>query len=94
MAVGGFDTYYNSPNWCDIDFFTKLELIPSIGYARTHALHVYHFGSVSTKKNKESNIFYERESFALQQYQYKWGFIPNLVESAMYKNNKRLPENY
>lgn len=94
MAVGGFDTYYNSPNWCDIDFFTKLELIPNLESVRTHNMHVYHFGSVSTKKNKESHIFRERESFALQQYQYKWGFVPNLVESAMYKNNKRLPENY
>jgi len=28
MAVGGFDTFYNSPNLCDWDFFAKLELIP------------------------------------------------------------------
>jgi glycosyltransferase involved in cell wall biosynthesis len=94
MAVGGFDTFYNSPNWCDIDFFSKLELIPTIKYSRTHRVHIYHFGSVSTKKNAESHSFREREAAAMQQYHYKWGFVPNLVESAMYKNNKRLPENY
>jgi len=94
MAVGGFDTFYNSPNWCDIDFFSKLELIPTIKYSRTHHVHIYHFGSVATKKNAEAESFKSREQFAWQQYHYKWGFVPNLVESAMYKNNKRLPENY
>lgn len=76
MAVGGFDTFYNSPNLCDWDFFAKLELIPTIGYARTHSVHLYHFGSVSTKKNAESIKFREREAFAAQQYQYKWKFNP------------------
>lgn len=72
MAVGGFDTYYNSPNLCDWDFFAKLELIPTIGYARTHITHTYHFGSVSTKKNAESTSFREREQYAVMQYEYKW----------------------
>lgn len=72
MAVGGFDTYYNSPNLCDWDFFAKLELIPTVTYTRTHNTHVYHFGSVSTKKNAESHSFRERERFAMQQYEYKW----------------------
>lgn len=76
MAVGGFDTYYNSPNIVDWDFFAKLELIPTVGYARTHVTHVYHFGSVSTKKNAESQSFREREAFAMQQYQYKWKQAP------------------
>jgi len=76
MAVGGFDTFYNSPNLCDWDFFAKLELIPTIGHARTHTVHLYHFGSVSTKKNAESIKFREREAFAAQQFQYKWKFNP------------------
>lgn len=72
MAVGGFDTYYNSPNLCDWDFFAKLELIPDLEYTRTHNAHVYHFGSVSTKKNAESDSFKQREQFAMMQYEYKW----------------------
>ena len=59
MAVGGFDTFYNSPNLCDWDFFLKLELIPTIGHARIHNVHLYHFGSVATKKNAESLKFKE-----------------------------------
>jgi glycosyltransferase involved in cell wall biosynthesis len=86
MAVGGFDTYYDSPNLCDWDFFAKLELIPTIGYARTHNVHLYHFGSVATKKNSESIKFREREAFAAQQYEYKWKFNPyNGV------NNSKIP---
>jgi len=76
MAVGGFDTYYNSPNLCDWDFFAKLELIPTIKYARTHDLHLYHFGSVSTKKNAEAPLFREREQYAISQYEYKWNEPP------------------
>jgi glycosyltransferase involved in cell wall biosynthesis len=72
MAVGGFDTYYNSPHVVDWDFFAKLELIPTLSYARTHALHFYHFGSVSTKQNREAETFRERERYAAQQYEYKW----------------------
>jgi len=26
MAVGGFDTFYQSPFWCDVDFWLKCEL--------------------------------------------------------------------
>lgn len=94
MAVGGFDTFYNSPNWCDIDFFTKLELIPTVSYAKMHQVFLYHFGSVATKKNAEADTFRSREHFAMQQFHYKWKFIPNLVESAMQRNNKRLPQDY
>ena len=77
MAVGGFDTFYNSPNLCDWDFFLKLELIPTIGHARIHNVHIYHFGSVATKKNAESLKFKEKEQFAVQQYLYKWKFPPH-----------------
>jgi glycosyltransferase involved in cell wall biosynthesis len=87
MAVGGFDTYYNSPHVCDWDFFAKLELIPTIGYARTHAVHVYHFGSATVKKHSQSLNLKEREMFALQQFEYKWKVPPfNGI------NNRKLPE--
>jgi glycosyltransferase involved in cell wall biosynthesis len=86
MAVGGFDTFYNSPNLCDWDFFAKLELIPTIKHARMHHTHVYHFGSVSTKKNAESESFKLREKMAWQQYEYKWNFSPH---NGL--NNTKLP---
>lgn len=76
MAVGGFDTWYDSPNLCDWDFFAKLQLLPHLQFKRTHRLALYHFGSVATKKNKESASFIKREQFAAQQYQYKWGTPP------------------
>jgi len=87
MAVGGFDTFYNSPNMCDWDFFAKLELIPVLTRARTHFLHSYHFGSVATKKNAEAQKFREREAFAMQQYYYKWGVPPhNGVNNTKFPN--------
>lgn len=89
MAVGGFDVWYNSPNLCDWDYFAKLELIPTIGHARIHNIHLYHFGSVATKKNAESAKFKEREIFAAQQYQYKWKFAPFNGE-----NNKKIPSGF
>lgn len=87
MAVGGFDTWYDSPNWCDADFFLKLELLPHLSYIRTHLLHLYHFGSVSTKKNSEKNSFIERERLAAQQYEYKWGIPPTWNTTT----NSKLP---
>ena len=89
MAVGGFDTFYDSPNLCDWDFFAKLELIPGLTRARTHFLHLYHFGSVATKKNAESQRFKEREQFAMQQYHYKWRFPPHNGE-----NNLKVPRGF
>ena len=86
MAVGGFDTFYNSPNLCDWDFFAKLQLIPQIELVRTHHLHLYHFGSVATKKNSESDSFRMREQFAMEQYYYKWGYPP-----FNGKNNLKFP---
>lgn len=87
MAVGGFDMWYNSPNICDWDFALKLQLIPTIGYARIHNVHLYHFGSVSTRKNAESASFREREQFAMQQYQYKWGANPTNIPNS----NSKIP---
>jgi glycosyltransferase involved in cell wall biosynthesis len=77
MAVGGFDTFYNSPNLCDWDFFAKLQLIPSVELVRIHQVHLYHFGSVATKKNSEADSFRAREQFAMEQYYYKWGYPPH-----------------
>lgn len=77
MAVGGFDTFYNSPNLCDWDFFLKTELLsPMVSHARIHNVHLYHFGSVATKKNAETQSFIEREQYAIRQFEYKWGFSP------------------
>lgn len=91
VAVGGLDTFYESPNWCDIDFFMKLQLIPNLTYARTHLIHLYHFGSVSTRKSGESDKFRMLEQHASQQFFYKWGYLPNLFENAMKHNNSKLP---
>lgn len=75
MGVGGFDTFYDSPNICDWDFFLKLELL-DFTFPRTHSVHLYHFGSVSTKKNAESQSFVLRERNAMEQYIWKWGSPP------------------
>ncbi len=87
LAVGGFDTFYNSPNICDWDFFLRLELF---GFAspRTHSLHLYHFGSVSTKKNSESQSFKDKEARAMSTYVYKWGTNPHNTD----KTNSKIPE--
>lgn len=75
LACGGFDTFYDSPNLCDWDWWLKLELL-GFTFGRTHVLHSYHFGSISTKKNAESDKFRERERKAMETYQYKWGCSP------------------
>lgn len=75
LACGGFDTFYNSPNICDWDFFLKLELL-GFKFPRTRALRLYHFGSVSTKKNAETPKFREREAQAFASYEWKWGTSP------------------
>lgn len=76
MAVGGFDTFYNSPNVVDWDFFLKLELLDFV-FPRTRRLRLYHFGSVSTRKNSESQLFIARQNNALLEYQWKWGCQPH-----------------
>lgn len=88
MAVGGFDTFYNSPNICDWDFFLKLELLDTAS-PRLYGMHLYHFGSVSTKKNAESNTFKQREVIAQQQFEWKWGVTPHNAQLT----NSKLPPN-
>ena len=76
MCHGGFDTFYQSPNICDWDWFAKLELNPVLSFGRIHNLALYHFGSVVTKKNSESAQFSKRQQYAAMQYHYKWGRHP------------------
>jgi len=93
MAVGGFDTFYDSPFWCDCDFFTKLELTNQLEFTRFHGAHLYHFGSIATKNrgDAESELFKRSEGKAAQTFLYKWGFIPNLVENSQLRNNAKSP---
>lgn len=89
MAVGGFDCdWYGKAAQCvDYDFFLRLELL-DFKFFRTHALHMYHFGSVVTRKNEEAPRFRQLESEAHEIYKYKWG-IP-LYNG---KNNSKIPPN-
>jgi len=94
MAVGGFDTYYQSPFWCDVDFWLKLELTQQLGFVRWHGMHLFHFGSIATKNraDAEADIFKRSEGFAAQQFFYKWGFIPDIVANVA-RNNTKIPYN-
>jgi GT2 family glycosyltransferase len=85
MVVGGFDTFYDSPNVCDLDFFLKLELC-GFECVRAHHLHLYHFGSVATKKNAEKDIFTEKERRAFDSFKLKWG-----IPATYGVNNSKLP---
>lgn len=76
LACGGFDVFYNSPNICDWDLFLKLELL-EFRFPRTRALRLYHFGSVATKKNAETQKFRDREAAAFAAYEWKWGTSPH-----------------
>jgi glycosyltransferase involved in cell wall biosynthesis len=75
MAVGGFDTLYESPFICDWDYFLKLELI-GCDFLRSKKLNFYHFGSIATKNSSESDRFNLSESDAAKTFEYKWGFRP------------------
>ena len=84
MAVGGFDTMYQSPFICDWDFFLKLDLI-GLGFVRTHNAHLYHFGSTATKNGKEGDKFKATEGPAAQMFTYKWGMSPQLLENNSHR---------
>ena len=79
MAVGGFDTMYQSPFICDWDFFLKLELI-GLNFVRTKNAHLYHFGSTATKNGNEGDKFKATEGPAAQMFMYKWGMSPQIFE--------------
>ena len=86
MIVGGFDTWYNSPQVCDWDFFLKLELAGVRSY-KTKNVHLYHFGSKATKLGKEGKQFREKEENAMKMFYYKWG-APLYNEP---KTNRKIP---
>lgn len=88
MAVGGFDTFYDSPNVVDWDFFVKLEIL-GFKFPRTHTVHIYHFGSVVTRKNSEASLFIDRQNQAIQVYEFKWGTLPYNMPGS---NNKIPPD--
>jgi glycosyltransferase involved in cell wall biosynthesis len=87
MAVGGFDTFYDSPNVCDLDFFLKLELADLL-FSRSRRIHLYHFGSVATKQNKDRMTFTAKEQAAHLAFEWKWG-----MPAAYYANNSKIPPN-
>lgn len=93
MTVGGFDTFYNSPFWCDVDFWLKLELTNQLKFDRWHGCNLYHFGSIATKNrgDAEAEVFRRSEGDAAQQFMYKWGYLPNIVDAAQHRNNSKLP---
>lgn len=84
MAIGGLDLYYNSPNIVDWDFFLRLQLL-EFETPRILKMHLYHFGSVSTKKNSESQSFVNREHAAIEQYIDKWGVSPHNDSGTNFK---------
>ena len=92
MKIGGFDTFYQSPFWIDVDFWLKLELCENVGFIKTHSCHLYHFGSKATKSGPEGEKFRVGEQSAAQQFMYKWGFLPNVVANVQRRNTK-IPEN-
>jgi glycosyltransferase involved in cell wall biosynthesis len=75
LATGGLDTFYQSPNVCDWDYFLRLELLNFV-FPRIKNVNLYHFGSVVTRKNAESPIFQAKMQFAREQYNFKWGQYP------------------
>ena len=83
QMLGGFDTFYDSPFFCDLDWWVKVELAGMKCY-RWYEMTWLHFGSMATKNREdaEAHTFKQSESVAAKQFQYKWGYIPSIVESA------------
>lgn len=90
LICGGFDMWYESPFFVDLDFFLKLELKSDMTFYRTADIYSYHFGSRATKSGPEGDRFRASEGKAYQQFKYKWGFTPDIVGNAK-TNNTRLP---
>lgn len=94
LTVGGFDTFYQSPFYCDLDFFLRLELlIDPLMFVRWRGCHFYHFGSIATKNrgDAEAEIFKQSEGVAAAQFEYKWGYRPDIVSNAREYFNTKLP---
>lgn len=81
LQVGGFDTIYPSPHYCDFDFFLKLELSGQLEFVRSQKLHVYHFGQKSTtrpdgspaEQAQAAEHFKALAEQARAIYEHKWG---------------------
>jgi GT2 family glycosyltransferase len=86
LSVGGFDTTYPGQFVSDMDFVYKLQQ-NGYEFARTHRLHLYHFGSKSTKNRDDdtSGAFSKKMSIeemqGLKVFRDKWGFFPRRNES-------------
>lgn len=87
MMVGGFDVFYQSPFFVDVDFWLKLQLA-GLKFKRLHHLHLYHFGSRATKLGNESLMFKQSETVAAQQFAYKWHYIPDIIGNVKLDNTK------
>ena len=73
MAVGGLDVYYPSPHVVDWDFMMKCEYV-GFEMIRCYDLHLYHFVSISTRRDPEMDkISTEKEILAHQFFIQKWG---------------------
>lgn len=90
MKVNGFDEYYQSPFWVDTDWWLKLQLL-GVQFKRTFVTHLYHFGSRATKMGAEGERFRASEKMAAEQFAFKWGYVPNIIENRD-KDNTKLPE--
>ena len=77
MAVGGFNTIYQSPFVVDWDFFVKLEMI-GLHFGRINKLAFYHFGGQATKNRTDGEEvgFKQSEHDAMATYEYMWGHSP------------------
>jgi glycosyltransferase involved in cell wall biosynthesis len=89
LMLGGFDTFYKSPFYCDLDWWLKADMA-GMKFGRWYGMHWYHFGSAATKNRKdaEAEMFRQSEIGAMQSFKYKWGFCPNVFEARDYHNTK------
>lgn len=72
MAIGGFDTFYNSANAVDWDTFLRLEILGFKGI-RTRNVHLYHFGSTVLAHGVDKDTFSIKAQEAARAYEWKWG---------------------
>lgn len=78
LRVGGWDLYYNSPHFVDLDFFYKLHL-NGVDSFRTHSCNFYHFSGKATKNRDDNHTkqkFITLENNARTEFVIKWGFEP------------------
>lgn len=81
MVVNGWDTMYQSPFVCDLDFWYKLQLLGNLQFYTSWHLSFYHFGSRSTKDRhdqspQQTKEWFDGEGEAINHFFYKWRFYP------------------